>query len=230
MTAPTSAAPLPTRQQLDEIDALLRRMLTLPPMGAEAPSSPPPPATVFSPPSEPIVREFQPSQAPAPNEPNVRSWRVEWPQSAPPEPPAPPPSLAAWGSPVPSSPPVETVPWASHPATPATPPFAAAVVETPRPQTTLAPPVYPQPPAASPARGPAPSTSILVSLLVLLNGTFNILSYLLGPLGAWLRGPGRAFLGWGGIAMMLAAILWAVGEWYGYDWPRPDLSRFGLKR
>jgi hypothetical protein len=59
-----------------------------------------------------------------------------------------------------------------------------------------------------------------------LNGTFNLLTYLLGPLGAWLRGSGRNALGWAGILMLLAAGAWAAGEWVGYEWPAVDLSRF----
>ena len=30
--------------------------------------------------------------------------------------------------------------------------------------------------------------------------------------------------------MLVAAAGWAFGEWYGYDWPKPDLSRFGIGR
>ena len=82
------------------------------------------------------------------------------------------------------------------------------------------------PPPAAPARG----RLALVQFLVLLNGTFNSLTYLLGPLGTWLRGPGRNALGWAGIAMLVTAAVWAAGDWYGYEWPKPDLSRFGIGR
>jgi hypothetical protein len=37
-------------------------------------------------------------------------------------------------------------------------------------------------------------------------------------------------MGWVGVGMILAAIVWAVGAWYGYAWPRLDLARFGLTR
>ena len=60
MATPTPAAHLPTRQQLDEIDALLRRMLTLPPLAGEAASepatAPPAPAAAVTYPV-PVVRE-----------------------------------------------------------------------------------------------------------------------------------------------------------------------------
>jgi hypothetical protein len=62
---------------------------------------------------------------------------------------------------------------------------------------------------------------------LVLNGLFDVLTYLLGPLGSWLRGSGRTALGWLGILALLAAAAWAAGEWYGIDWPKPDLSRFG---
>ena len=61
--------------------------------------------------------------------------------------------------------------------------------------------------------------------LIAFNAAFNVLSHLLGPLGAWLRGPGRTPLGWAGVAMILSAAVWAAGEWLGYDWPAVDLSK-----
>jgi hypothetical protein len=34
---------------------------------------------------------------------------------------------------------------------------------------------------------------------------------ILGPLGAWLRGEqGRSLLGWSGIAMLTVAVIWAL--------------------
>jgi hypothetical protein len=222
MTSTTPAAQLPTRQQLDEIDALLRRMLTLPSMDAE--STPPP--TVFAPSSTPIVREMPPPHSPVPGDPPVHAWRVEWPKAPEPQPPAS-PSVAAWGSPVPN-PPVDSTPWAFNPAVTQQPPFATLAVAEGRPVTSLAPSIFPSPPLATAVR-PA-STSVVIGLLVLLNGTFNVMSYLLGPLGTWLRGQGRTYMGWAGVAMTLAAIGWAAGNWFGYDWPKVDLSRFGLNR
>src|SRR5262245_16486677 len=128
-TTPTSQ--LPTRQQLDEIDALLRRMLTLPPLTGEA-APPPPTSFPATPPvSEAIIRETTPPQEPA-----VKSWRVEWPQPQTSQP----PSVVAWGSPVPA--PTELPPWATNIA-PATPPVAAPVVA---PQSTQQ--IAPTPPLA----------------------------------------------------------------------------------
>lgn len=204
MATPSPASSLPTRQQLDEIDALLKRMLSLAPLSGE-PAESPAPAVSYPAPS---VREVPPPREPAPGEPVVREWRVGWPQSAASQP----QSVVAWGSPAPVGPPtVEPAPVASH-----QPPFAVPLAAGPAVVPGQPPPSTVQPP-----------TSLPVQLLMLVNGTFNVLTYLLGPLGTWLRGPGRTALGWCGILMLLAAAGWAVGEWIGYDWPAIDLSRFG---
>ena len=117
-------------------------------------------------------------------------------------------------------------------------PVAAAPVAVPM----AAPPVYAvpipvePPPVAAPVPGqPPPSTALPpstlpVQFLLLLNGTFNLLTYLLGPLGTWLRGSGRNALGWAGILMLAAAGVWAAGEWAGYEWPAVDLSRMAEER
>src|SRR5687767_4067004 len=100
MATPSPAA-LPTRQQLDEIDALLRRMLTLPPLPGEPAETSPPPAPPAVYPA-PTVREVPPPHDPLPGEPVVREWRAEWPAAAAPQP----ASVVAWGSPVPANPPM----------------------------------------------------------------------------------------------------------------------------
>jgi hypothetical protein len=221
--ATPSTANLPTRQQLDEIDALLRRMLTLPPLAGEpAPALSPPapmPASQVYPP--PVVREIPPPSPPAAGEPVVHSWRAEWPQAPQSQSAAIAPSVVAWGSPVPQQ--MEHPPWAmaSGPAA-APPPFAVPVSPGPIIQPVSLP--------ANQSSGARQTESLVVLSLVLLNGLFNLLTYLLGPLGTWVRGRGRGMLGWAGILMFVAAAVWALGNWYGYDWPRPNLSRFGLSR
>jgi hypothetical protein len=215
MATPTTAN-LPTRQQLDEIDALLRRMLTLPPLSGE-PAEPPSAPLVNRSFPAPIIRETPPPHPPAPSDPVVQSWRVEWPPSPASQvpPPASPPSVVAWGSPI--APPTEAPPWAVPAATQMQPPYAMPVSAAAN--STLSTTV---------AR--KQSDSLIVLSLIVLNGVFNLLTYLLGPLGTWLRGPGRGAMGWVGILMIVAAIVWGLGEWYGYDWPKPNLSRFGLSR
>jgi hypothetical protein len=215
MSTPAPSGQLPTRQQLDEIDALLRRMLSLPSMAGEssAPSAAPP-AVSFP---APAIREVPPPSPPAAGEPVVQSWRVEWPQQPPPA--APQPSVAAWGAPVNRM--AETPPWlaaASAPSAAIAVPFANPVAAPPAP-----------PPGTVDSKDTGGDANSL-SLLAIVNGAFNLVTYLLGPLGAYLRGPGRNLLGWAGIAMIVAAGVWAAGEWYGYEWPRLDLSKFRMPR
>jgi hypothetical protein len=208
MSTPPPGTALPTRQQLDEIDALLRRMLALPPLAGEAAAAP---AAAQNPGPTPAIREVPPARPAAPGEPVVQAWRVEWPAVAPAA-----ASLVSWGTPV--------VPPAAEIGAPVAPPFAPTPVVS-------APAVVSQPAAI-----PQPESTVPAALwpLILLNGLFDILSYVLGPLGTWLRGPGRTVLGLLGIGMILAAGVWAAGEWYGYEWPRGDLSqlaaRLGLAR
>ena len=228
MATPSPATNLPTRQQLDEIDALLRRMLSLPALPGEpaepAPPAAPAPSVTYPAPS---VREVPPPGEPLPGEPVVREWRVEWPQAPAPAPtpaPAPPPSVVAWGSPAP----VGLAPVAYAPVPVAAPPtYALPASADPHPYAAPVPAAAPYVPGQPPPSTAQPPISLPVQLLVLLNGTFNVLTYLLGPPGTWLRGPGRNALGWGGLLMLLAAAVWAAGEWAGYEWPAIDLSRFG---
>jgi hypothetical protein len=220
MATPTPAAQtahLPTRQQLDEIDALLRRMLALPPLAGEATNDsatpPPAPAAPPAPVSYPVaIREVPPPRPPMPGDPVVQEWRVGLSQ---------PPSVVAWGSPVPL-------------ATPAEVPYQPA--EQRAPAYPL--PGYYPPPAAAPApvANPDPANSAtanpvspLLWPLIALNVIFNVLTYLVGPPGSWLRGPGRSVMGWLGIGMILAAGVWAAGEWLGYDWPKIDVSAIQSK-
>jgi hypothetical protein len=222
MATPTTAN-LPTRQQLDEIDTLLRRMLTLPPLAGEpapTPATPPasmPPSQVYPP---PIVRENSPPASPVVGDPNVQAWRAEWPPAPQPQAPASPPSVVAWGSP---APPADVPPWAMPSGPASAPPFAIPVSSGPVIQAV-------SPTSYQSTSGTQQSQSLFILSLVLLNGLFNLLTYLLGPIGTWIRGPGRGMVGWAGILMLVAAAVWALGNWYGYDWPRPNLSRFGLSR
>lgn len=232
MTAPTPTGQLPTRQQLDEIDALLRRMLSLPSMTVE-PTVPTPAATSFGnvPAPMPAVREVAPQQPSAADDTVIRSWRVDWPQTPPPA--SQPSSLVSWGTPVSTQ--VQHTPWVP-PSPPASPsnsaagqvsqvPFATAVPSNDVGSLPIATAV---PSSVVPPATTEKTTSLFMLALVLLNGTFNVLTYLLGPLGTWLRGSGRNSLGWLGILMVLGSAVWAVGNWYGYDWPKIPLDRLRI--
>src|SRR5689334_22727433 len=112
MATPSPATTLPTRQQLDEIDALLRRMLGLPALpGERADPAPAPPGPAITYPA-PTVREVPPPRDPRPGEPVVREWRAEWS----PAPVAAGPSVVAWGSPVPAAAPAAPAPAYAVPA------------------------------------------------------------------------------------------------------------------
>lgn len=177
-----ATAPSPndlTRQQLDELDALLQKMLTVPLV-----VDTPPPAATLPPMAQP---------------PLPPSWRIDPPSTAratsladfslddlpaPPkfEAPAPPPAPKAV-KPVPSPPPVPA-PKPVPPAPKVTPaPLPAskpvAVVAPPRPQAT------PTPAALTPAPL-APSVPLPVLPFVALNGLFDGICGMFGP-------PGRLF-------------------------------------
>ena len=236
---------LPTRQQLEEIDALLKRMLSLPPLAGEA--------------AEPLTPTPAPTETPtAYAEPRIQSWRVEWPApAAPASTPSPGPApvpgpaaatVAAWGSPVTpmptppahrfqvytppvSAPAAETQhrPYVSPPFSPAYPPGYAPqdYPQTPVPAALPGPSVITQQP---PARATlAPGRSPWLFPLVALNWVYDILTYLM-PMGSWLRTGGRVWMGRAAILMFLVSAGWAGGEWYGVEWPKPDLSRINLSR
>ena len=228
MATPTPVQ-LPTRQQLDEIDALLRRMLALPPLAGEASAqpapAPPTPTPAASTYATPTIREVPPARPPAAGEPVVQEWRVGWQQPAA----APLPSVLTWGAPVPLATLAEA-PYDSQP--PAYPILSPPATHSP--PATIAVPLGPPLSVPAQASPTAPSISPILWPLVALNVTFNIATYLLGPLGTWLRGSGRTLMGWLGIGMILAAGTWAAGEKFGYDWPKIDLSavqaKLGLSR
>lgn len=194
MAPQATASTLPTRQQLDEIDALLRRLLATPPAGTDTPT-----------PAAPAhQREFGGA------DPHVQSWRVEWPSSG-----ASTSNVATWGAPVPVVPP--PVPFAA----PVVPPYAAPMPT--QTATTMPQPQYVEQPPPSRMRPPIPGH---FWPLVVVNFAFDVLSYLLGPIGTWARERGRTVLGWAGGLMVVVSIAWAGGEWTGFDWSSLELKRW----
>ena len=136
------------------------------------------------------------------------------------------PSVVAWGSPVPLATPADD-PYVSPPAPAYQPPvYTPLAYVPPVGQFPVAEPVAADP-RPVPARLPVPA---VLWPLVAVNVAFNLLCYLLGPPGSWLRGSGRTVLGYLGVGMIVAAGVWAAGEWYGYDWPKVDVSGFDLSR
>jgi len=214
MSSPPPPRPAhPTRQQLDELDALLQRMLE--PDSAPAPPVEEPPA----PPPGPAVsyRVIQPAAeepAPAAEKPEGEEWvplRSAWQ-----------PSPHTWG-PLAES-------WqqaqASRGAAPAPP--------EPQPEPTpQAPEAAPPPPIIRPVSGfvqrlPEPSRSEALAEppvprwlrpLVWCNRGFDALTAPLGGAGRWLRGRrGRTVLGAVGLLCLAAAVARAVADGIGWTW------------
>ena len=218
-----------TRHQLDELDALLQRMLALPLAGREDGNSPqpvvdaaiplPPTRTTFA---EPIVRPMPPTpEAPEPGQPSVQGWRVEFPHS----PEVPPPEAA-------DAPADRAEPSASLPTSAAVPapmvfgqPSAPAPADPPvRPpifDRSFLPPPIPAARLSSRSAAAGPPVPTLLWPILALDWIFDSIVCLFGPLGRWLTYPRvRNAMGWLGVLMILGAVGWAVGEWYGFDWTR----------
>jgi hypothetical protein len=193
-----ATAPSPndlTRQQLDELDALLQRMLSLP----------------LNPPEVPMA-----AAPPMPEPPVPPSWRVDPPAASmtasaphllltdPPAPPAPPPSPP----PAPAPRPVSRTAPPIAPAAPATPQAAMpAPAPAPRPRPA-APQLAPAPSATGLTPVPAaPPVPFVFLPLVALNAAFDALCGLLGWPGRVLRsGFFKHLYGLAGLALVAYTI------------------------
>ncbi|MCX7667095.1 MAG: hypothetical protein N2112_16300 [Gemmataceae bacterium] len=118
----------------------------------------------------------------------------------------------------PSVPPLTSMTWADP--VQAQHPTAAIVYESsPQYAETIPTPSAENPPPQPKTMSHPPTPSWLIPILI-VNKVFDILLMLTGPFGAGLRTPsGKNFLGWLGLIMLIGAVLWVVGEWYGIQWP-----------
>jgi hypothetical protein len=220
----------PTRQQLDELDALLQRMLALPvnqagddvmveisaPPKAAAPTLPPrfDEAHISSVAEEksdsdnwvPLSSTWKPS--PHTWKPLAQSWQQ--PRETP----------AAQETPPKREEP-ESIP---EPAKPVEPPRSVAV-ESPAPtvpvKTEAKPPAMPAPlPVPRPQTEARPPLAGWQTALVWFNCAFDLLLLPWGLPGRWLRrdGGGRPLLGGLGVLLLLAAVGLGVMEWFGWTW------------
>ena len=214
MATPAYSSHAQTRQELDELDSLLQRMLKSPMSSAEPAVSAKPSVAAMSPeafaPLPPNIKMFPPRSASS--EPLVHAWRMEVPS-------VPTATVAvpsASRSVVPPAPyPYSMVFGQSLPMEAAPPPVEPLNVALPRSSPGAAVPFY-QPTASAAAPR---SHSLFLFPLVALNRIFDLLSYLLGPLGTWLRHPaGRSAMGWLGIVMIIGALGWGLADWFGVDW------------
>jgi hypothetical protein len=189
-TVPPASPNNPTRQLLDELDALMERMLSLPvedPEGAEP--LPPPRSPRLREPAAPVIVSIE-------SPPNLTN-RGELIQAAG----APPGRLA---------PPTSTVP-APTPTAAATtsPPVSAVPRWSPKGILERAP--HSRPLEVRLAWWMLP---ILWS-----NRVFDRATLRLGPVGRWLRGEtGRTLLGWSGLVLLVLAVTCLVLDIVGWSW------------
>jgi hypothetical protein len=234
MSSPGYSTHQQTRQQLDELDSLLQRMLSLPTDAAGASPAPTqlPDVDAFAPlpPSLPGARVFPQPATPtgATAEPVVHAWRVEVPAPPLATPVETPPATDARFLP-PSPLPTAPLPPAPYPYSlvfgqqqPSSPPPSAAVPPPPAGFVSPAPAAgIPAPQWQAPRDTATPGVPFLLLPLLVLNRVFDGLTYLLGPVGGWLRRPsGRNLIGWLGVLMILGAVAWGAVDWFGLTWPR----------
>lgn len=206
----------PTRQQLEELDSLLQRMLTLP---GTAESDPLPPAVAARMPAAPPPMPAAPPVAPAPPprrraEPpsGENAWNVPLPTNSGP------PVLNTWPAGVESLTSAAASNVQPRPLPPAPP--------APRMRATASAPVAdpPQRFRLDPAPPPTPVSmeAPLPFYLWPMGAIDRMLGSLFLPLGApgrWLGcGSGKIVFGWCGLAMITAAVVWGIVDYLGWTW------------
>jgi hypothetical protein len=223
---PNDASLQSTKQMLDELDALMEKMLTLPVNDLGDAAAFPPPVvkeptlsatlTLLSPPSVPAPAPTPPlSKKPA----SRPSYQI--PALAAPRPrveePAAPPSPLPFNPPHFEMPPVE----ASEPE--------SLRFDTPEPEPEpLTNEVMPvsvlprlEPLMNEIAEPPSSSfgTQWLYLPLVWVNQGFDGATLAFGGAGRWMRSEGgRMLLGFSGVALMAAAVAWFLKDWLGWNW------------
>lgn len=206
---PSSALDHATRQQLDELDALMQRMLALPvnppedlahlaeegppretasvSLGVQGHASPPLPEPVRPAPDKQARREEEAVQRVA--------------------------ALSSAGHSLPPLPPALKGPAASSHAPP-------APVENPF--SGLGPPQRAKGESGQPPPRPGvtpPRVAWPLRPLWWINRGFDGGTAWLGPVGRRLRGPGgRALLGWAGLLLLAAALAWLALDGIGWTW------------
>jgi hypothetical protein len=207
MTTPRPSQPSPTRQQLDELEALMQRMLALP---LTAPAEDPSAGEM----AERSAPSLGSAARPAP----VETVRAE-------------PVLVRFSETTPELP-VAEMPESRKPS-----PTEAGCPDEPLPDTELsAGTVAVMAPAVEPTRRteavPAggPKRSVLLEErrarivawrqpLLWSNRRFDCWTLRLGGPGRWLRSTqGRAVLGWTGVLLLAAALAWGILDWIGWIW------------
>lgn len=200
-----------TRQMLDELDALMERMLALPVNELEEPAS----ADSASPDTYPrdpepgnIVRMPTVSATltvvDTPGEETTAPAVEERPSYFAEEAEEPPPNYVT------QSPPPHAI------QAPRKVPPPEPIPEEAIPPSITSLPVL----AVQPIRPPRRSLgSLWIKPLQWTNRLFDLGTYVLGNPGGWLRTPrGRTFLGMAGLALLGAAAFWLIKDWLGWVW------------
>jgi hypothetical protein len=237
-------APNPTRQMLDELDALMERMLTLPVNEPEEertkekrPERPAMAATLTM-----VETPPPPPSAPPAPETKILVGRVTTPSYTAPEEPA---AADAGSFPVGPDYRGEATGYSQAPPLPDAPAYVDAPAYADAPAYTDAAPYLEE--CALPAQSPwrpsesnqaetTPSEqalpisehhipdrrslgSVLLQPLLWINGVYDRWTSWLGPLGRLLRSPrGRAVIGFVGLTLIGLAIAWSVRDWFGWWW------------
>jgi hypothetical protein len=239
MSSPNSQ----TRQQLEELDALLQRMLSLPLSHIEETPTPPPPPQVKVqvplPPSPPVmtIREIH-GKPPESDQPQIQSWRVELPPNTPTLIPSAPQMIPGWDQSTQITSVPNTVTPQNPPSTktenPTTPQMVYGQETTPLTKETPVneePPPVAQvvvytPPSRSTSVASEPPLPVILWPFYLVDRVYTVITYILGPLTSWLSGPSmKHFLGWLGIIMILLAIGLAGSLMFGFDWSTEILGQ-----
>jgi hypothetical protein len=241
---PRSPGSHATKQLLDELDALMQRMLELPvnelgddlgegAKDSAAEEAPDATATATVPPPPTVDRPEATAAADSVSGvPEVLGTRLISPHPASSS--LPPPHWQV-GTPAVPTPKEENAPRSEsaafppagfwpHPALQAPVDQGAAPPEPPHKASPPRPPNLPPPrrPAFFSNRtAPAPRRLAGWWLRSLLwsNRTFDHYTFWLGRPGRWLQGrTGRAMLGWLGLGLLGAALVWCLSNWFGWTW------------
>jgi hypothetical protein len=213
-----------TRQLLDELDALMQRMLAVPVEKGDSPEA----AEAAPRPAEPAVKVEVPlppqfiNSTPAPRTVELLPTPIVV------QAPAPRPPVGGFAATVaePEAAAPTYIPVGAEPLLPLIvqrpPSLVAEIPPLPRVQPPApvrkvtvepAPPARPawmNPTAVKPPAAPVRIGNV-TQLLVMINRSYDRGTALLGGPGRWLRSQqGRAMLGWTGLAMLITALVWAA--------------------
>jgi hypothetical protein len=217
-----------TRQQLEELDALLQRMLSLPinQTGETPPPGPRPamqPEPTYAPPPMPRMPPPAPPMPQRRAEPphGANAWQIPLPPNAG-------ASVGIWPMGVEA---LNSSATSSVTPAPAPPPPAAYgrlnVATIPSPdeanRSREAPPMMARPSVAAVPMLPPPIAEAPLPFYLwpfgLVDRSMGGALAAFGPVGRWFgQGGGKVVVGWAGMLMLIAAAAWAVMDYMGWSW------------